>query len=138
MANTFGLHRPIPEGTHLRMIGKGTSTLTLTQKTSIQKRIRFCEKASLRIQVCIIGAMAPSIDSSRTRSKYLTNGDGSLLASSTIGGEVVVWRSSDLKEVYRGNFGRHPIYLRFDPKMNRFLVIYGNGKDSLLQAIQVE
>ena len=48
MANTFGLHRPIPEGTHLRMIGKGTSTLTLTQKTSIQKRIPVLRKGEFK------------------------------------------------------------------------------------------
>jgi hypothetical protein len=86
------------------------------------------------------------IERGDTRSKlandpfqYLLTDDGRWLASSTLGGEVVVWRASDLKEVYRNRFGRHPIFCQFDPKTNRFLVGTGNnGENATLQAIEIE
>jgi hypothetical protein len=69
---------------------------------------------------------------------YLSADGDACLASSTFNGEVVVWRSSDLKELFRGKFGKHPIWVRFDDKLNRLLVITGSeGDNSSVQAIQI-
>jgi hypothetical protein len=69
---------------------------------------------------------------------YLSADGDALLASSTFNGEVVLWRASDLKQLFRSKFGKHPIWVRFDDKLNRFFVINGNGdENSSLQAIQV-
>ncbi len=69
---------------------------------------------------------------------YLSADGDAFLASSTVNGEVLVWRASDLKELFRGKFGKHPIWVRFDDKLNRFLVINGNAdENSFLEAIQI-
>jgi hypothetical protein len=71
--------------------------------------------------------------------EYFPAAGDTLLASSTSSGEVVIWRVNDLKELYRSSFGRHPIWLRFDERMNRFLVINGNeAENSKLVGIQIE
>ncbi len=71
--------------------------------------------------------------------EYLSSAGGTLLAASTFAGDVVIWRTSDLKEVFRHPFGRHPVFLRFDLKMSRFLVVNGNeSEDSTLHGIQTE
>lgn len=71
--------------------------------------------------------------------EYLSVDGDKLLASSTSAGEVVIWRANDLKELFRSNFGRHPVWVRFDDRMKRFLIINGNdNENSTLYAIQVE
>jgi WD40 repeat protein len=61
---------------------------------------------------------------------YLSADGDAFLASSTLNGEVVVWRASDLKQIFRAKFGKHPIWVRFDNKLNRFFAINGNKDEN--------